>query len=175
MRFTYRAAEPLPKVLGSGQPYAVALQLLETLNVAWNREDSPDGTARISVHIPLAKKHSILVVDDNPGLIRLFERYLHGRSYRLFSATTIAEAWELMARTQPEVVILDVMMPQRDGWELLETLRQRETNRKTRVLICSIINDPDLAAALGADAFLHKPVDQLSLLRALDSLLSSTT
>ena len=61
-------------------------------------------------------------------------------------------------------------MPTRDGWEVLQEIRQNEAGAKAKVLVCSIINDPDLAAAMGADGFLHKPVDRASLLQALKSL-----
>ena len=81
----------------------------------------------------------------------------------------------MLPRVRPDVVILDVMMPDRDGWELLQTLRTHEPEKATRVIICSVIKDPDLAFALGADGFLHKPVDRAQLLQALEAAFSPTT
>ena len=81
----------------------------------------------------------------------------------------------MLDRIHPDVVILDVMMPGRDGWEVLQTLRRSEAGAEARVLVCSIINDPQLAKALGANGFLHKPVDRASLLQALDRLISRET
>ena len=159
-----------PPVAGSAQPYAVAGQLLEALALAWQCEALPNGAERISVYIPLAHEHRVLIIDDNEGLIRLFERYMEGQPYRLFSATRAEQALTLVEEVAPEVIILDVMMPERDGWEVLEALRACEAGRRAHLLVCSIIDDPQLAAALRVDGFLHKPVDRLSLLQALERL-----
>jgi len=164
-----RAISPRP-----GQPCAVAAELLGSLGVNWSHEEQDNGTARITVRIPLAQQHKVLIVDDNVGLIRLFERYLDGQPYAVYSATSAAKALEALRNIRPDVVILDVMIPERDGWEVLQALRQSEAGPTLRVLVCSIINDPDLAKSLGADGFLHKPVDRASLLHALEELFSST-
>ncbi len=170
LRFTYAPGELPPDSLQPGQPYAVAAQLLEALGLEWEHGEPGGGACQVSVAIPLAQEHPVLIIDDNEGLIRLFQRYLDGQPYRAVGATSYEQAQEILRQLQPEVIILDVMMPERDGWELLETLRQSESGRMARILVCSIIDDPQLAAALGADGFLHKPVDRLSLLQALARL-----
>jgi CheY-like chemotaxis protein len=170
IQLTYRPGPDATDATRSGEPYAVATQLLQTLGVDWGQEGLPDGSARISLRIPLTEARRLLVIDDNEGLIRLFERYLEGQPYRIFSATSLAQAFDMLSQLEPQVVILDVMMPERDGWEVLESLRQSEPGRRARVLVCAIINDPQLAAAMGADGFLHKPVDRAGLLHALERL-----
>lgn len=170
IQLTYRPGPNATEAARSGEPYAVAAQLLQTLGIDWSQEGLPDGSARISLRIPLTEARRLLVIDDNEGLIRLFERYLEGQPYRVFSATNAAQALEMLPQLEPQVVILDVMMPERDGWEVLESLRQSDPERRTRVVVCSIINDPQLAAAMGADGFLHKPVDRAGLLHALERI-----
>jgi CheY-like chemotaxis protein len=158
-------------------PYAVATQILNSLGIRWGQETSADGMRRIWLAIPLAQEHTVLIVDDNEGLIALFRRYLRPLPYRVVGVTRAAEALAMVDQLRPELVILDVMMPDRDGWEVLETLRAMPSlndGHRLRVIVCSIINDPQLAAALGADAFLHKPVDQASLLHAISGVFSST-
>ena len=168
---SYRCEASLDS-LQPGQPYAVATELLDSLDVTWAREDIGNRTIRIVICIPLAERHTVLIIDDNPGLVRLFKRYLDGRLYLVHGATNADEALEMLNDLRPDVVILDVMMPERDGWEVLQALRRSEAGSRARVLVCSIIDDPHLAAALGADGFLHKPVDRASLLQALDKLVS---
>ncbi len=174
VQLTYRQPEARPDPLLPKSPYAVATQLFNSLGLDWQQEQVDGRTARVSVFVPLAQEHTLLIVDDNEGLIALFRRYLRHRPFRVYGAASAGEALELLERLLPEVVILDVMMPDRDGWEVLQTLRTTDAGRKARVIVCSIINDPKLAAALGADAFLNKPVDRGGLLRALDQVLAAT-
>jgi CheY-like chemotaxis protein len=153
-----------------GQPYAMASELLNSLGVHWERQENDQGEAIISIRIPLVERHRVLIVDDNAGLIRLFERYLNDQPFLVHSTTSAEQALHILADLKPDIIILDVMMPTRDGWEVLQEIRQNEAGAQAKVLVCSIINDPDLAAAMGADGFLHKPVDRASLLQALKSL-----
>jgi CheY-like chemotaxis protein len=164
--------EGAPNSLHPGQPYAIAAELVDSLGLAWARTDVESGAMRIAIRVPLAEQHTILIVDDNVGLIRLFERYLNGYPCLVYGAPNAEEALSILEDLCPDVVILDIMMPKRDGWEVLQALRQSEAGSRARVLVCSIINDPHLAEALGADGFLHKPVDRTSLLQALDELVS---
>jgi len=155
-----------------GQPYAVASELLDSLGISWERKEDRDGNALISINIPLAEQHRVLIVDDNTGLLRLFERYLNNQPYLVSSTTNVDAALQMLTTVRPDVIVLDVMMPKRDGWEVLQEIRQKDAGAQTKVLVCSIINDPDLAAAMGADGFLHKPVNRASLLQAINEVLT---
>jgi len=156
-----------------GCPRATAEQLLGILGLHCRWEEAGQGVAHVTVSIPLAKEPTVLIVDDNEGLAQLFRRYLQRQPYRVHVAHSYAEAMEALERVQPDLMIVDVLMPDRDGWEVLQTLRARETAVKTRFIVCSIINDPQLAAALGAHAFLRKPVSREQLLQTVESVLSS--
>ncbi len=156
-------------------PYQVALQLLDSLGIHYAQERAHDGSPFFSIYVAPAHEHQVLIVDDNSGIISLFRSYLRQQPYRVYGAQSAAEALRMLEEIRPDIIILDVMMPDRDGWELLQILRQREVGTSARVIVCSIINDPQLAAALGANGFLHKPVDRAGLLRSLDQVLSSAT
>ncbi len=168
-RRTAAAPPPEPK-----SPYVVAGQLLDSLGIQWSDQQLPDYGSLISARIPLAGERLLLIVDDNEGLVALFRRYLRHQPYRIHAAETAQKALELVQGLRPDVIILDVMMPDRDGWEVLQELRATEAGAQARIIVCSIINDPRLALALGADAFLNKPVDRASLLQALGAVLSGT-
>jgi CheY-like chemotaxis protein len=79
---------------------------------------------------------------------------------------TLAKAHEL----QPAAIILDVLMPGVDGWSVLQALRSSSELRQIPVIICSVINDPELAAALGAAVSLKKPLSRLELIEALQQV-----
>jgi CheY-like chemotaxis protein len=159
------------------EPYAVAGQLLDHLGIRWTRTDSEEGITQISVAIPVIDRRvrAVLLIDDNEGLIALFKRYLQHQPFRVFSAGSFRDAMAQLDEVQPDVVILDIMMPERDGWEILQALHIKTMSHRPRLIVCSIINDPDLSAALGADAFLHKPVDQASLLQTITRVLGEGT
>ena len=156
-------------------PYAAAQQLLASLKIPLKRQDSPEGEVRLILPFHIAPERTVLVIDDNEGLIALFRRYLQGEPYRVYGAKSIQEALAIVDELRPHIILLDIMMPDQDGWEGLQALRATEGGRHARMIVCSIINDPDLSAALGADSFLHKPVDRAQLLRVLSRVGSSAT
>ena len=170
IEFSYSPRDAAQENARPDQPLAVAAQLLDGLGADWRREETAGGEVRVVVRIPLAQERLLLVVDDNEGLIALLQRYLEGEPYRVLGTTSAHEALRMLEELRPDILVLDVMMPQRDGWEVLEMLRRAEGDRHTQVLVCSVINDPVLAAAYGADGFLLKPVDRLGLLQALERL-----
>ena len=171
LEITYNSPKPLD-LRQSGQPYVIASNLLDSLGVSWERQVCKPGEALILIQIPLVEHRRILIVDDNAGFVRLFERYLNNQPFLVNSTTSADQALQMLDDLKPDVIILDVMMPKRDGWEVLQEIRQSDAGAKAKVLVCSIINDPDLAAAMGANGFLHKPVDRASLLQALTELSS---
>ena len=172
IQFTHRpagdGAAPDPT-----SPFQVARQLFDSLGIRCAEENTADGEALFSIHVPAAHEHTLLVIDDNSGVISLFRSYLRHQPYRVYGALSASEALRMLEEVRPDVTILDVMMPDRDGWEVLHLLRQSDAGMRTRVIVCSIINDPQLASALGADGFLHKPVDRAGLLQALNQALIS--
>ena len=77
---------------------------------------------------------------------------------------------DLAASKQVEAVILDIMMSDSDGWTLLQHLKLSPKTCTIPVVVCSVLNDPDLGVALGASAYLLKPVSRMDLLRTLRSV-----
>ncbi len=109
----------------------------------------------------------LLVVDDNAGLVDLFRRYLAGTPWQIIGAVNGIEARQQIEAKQPDIIILDVMMPGEDGWELLTDFKDRDDLQNTPIIICSVLNEPQLAQNLGATAYLPKPVTHQALLRLL--------
>jgi Amt family ammonium transporter len=116
---------------------------------------------------PVRPTRILLVVDDNDGYASLFHRYLVGHRWRVVGASTVAEARRVLAEVTPTVIALDVMMPKEDGWGFLLELKSDPGTRDVPVIVCSVLNEPTLARALGAAAYITKPVNQQSLIDAL--------
>jgi CheY-like chemotaxis protein len=147
-----------------------ARRLVEMMGGQWQGlEAGPTGyTCRFS--FPTDGQKILLVVEDNESVIRAFRRFLAGYEYQVVGATTGAEALRLARELEPTAITLDVMMPAQDGWEILQALKNDPATQHIPVIICSVLDDPDLARSLGAVAYLHKPVTQADLLSVLADL-----
>lgn len=143
-------------------------QMME--QVQWAFVDSADDNGR-EIGLRLTRQKAlILVIDDNEGLTHLLQRYLTDDAYTVMSAPNTEQGVEIVAQLQPNAILLDVMMPGIDGWELLQRLRMRGETQAIPVIICSVINDPELAFALGAAQHVSKPVTREALLTALQGV-----
>ncbi len=120
----------------------------------------------IAVALP-AHGPTVLIVDDNAGLVDLLQRYLADQPYRVLSASGGRDGLRLAREAVPSVIVLDVMMPEMDGWEILQRLRTYPDTARTPVIICSAVGEPELAQSLGATLFLPKPVRREDFLAAL--------
>ena len=125
------------------------------------------------INISAAPPATVLVIDDNPDLARLFQRYLWAGGYQMLQASTGSQALRLAREARPRVITLDVMMPSQDGWEVLRELQRDPSTIGVPVIVCSVLHERDLAFSLGAADFLAKPVSQQALLAALERCLSS--
>jgi CheY-like chemotaxis protein len=157
------ASDALPPGIG------VLKQLLEH-NGGSHKLETTATALMVSFSIPALAQIPVLMIDDNPDTIHLFERYLQETHYAFVGATQPAEIERLVARYQPRIIILDVMMPEIDGWELLVRLRQYQDTTETIILVCSILPLGDLARSLGANGFLQKPVAPQDLVQELNAL-----
>jgi len=125
-----------------------------------------------TVHLLLDESLPVLVIDDNADTLRLVERYLTGTRYRYFGATNPDVALSLAEEIVPAAIVMDVMLPGIDDWELLGRLRAHPDLYEVPVIVCTILPQEELALALGAAAYLRKPVSREALRDALDRQVS---
>jgi len=142
-------------------------QLVEVLGGEWR---SLPGEESIRFALPTNEPRTLLAIDDNEGLIRLLRRYLAEHNYRVIEASNGMDALRLARELQPDVISLDVMMPSQDGWEVLQRLKSEPATQHIPIIICSVLDDPELAFSLGAACYLKKPISQTDLVEALRSL-----
>ena len=113
---------------------------------------------------------TIFIIDDNEGWVDLLERFLEGYNYLVVSAAGGQDIVEQAQELNPALIILDVMMPERDGWELLQRLRARRRPRKFRSSSAPCSTMPQLAYSLGATGFISKPASREQILEALEQI-----
>jgi CheY-like chemotaxis protein len=131
-------------------------------------------TFGIEITFPIKEWIKVLVIDDNADARLLFQRYLAGSRYHVIGAADGRQGVKLAQDLQPDVILLDIMMPEHDGWEILGQLRVHPQTRSIPVFVCSILAQEELALALGAAQFVRKPVNQSALLMALERQLGPT-
>lgn len=125
-----------------------------------------------TLSLPALEQWPVLVIDDNADTLQLLYRYASGTRYRLIGTQDPEEALTLAEQIAPQIIVLDVMMPQTDGWRVLSQLRQHPLTSHIPVIVCTILVQEALALSLGACAFLRKPVTRQAFLAALDRLVA---
>jgi CheY-like chemotaxis protein len=125
-----------------------------------------DSPVLVELQLPQPFKE-VLIIDDNPDVITLIERYLAHSSYSVVGVQDALEGIEVARKMQPFVIILDIMMPKSDGWEVLQKLKNHSETSHIPVLVCSVLDTPELALSLGASYYLRKPPGRVDLLAIL--------
>jgi CheY-like chemotaxis protein len=108
------------------------------------------------------KQATILVVDDNQDNVEILRAFLESRGYRVVSATDGRTALVKVEEVQPSLVLLDVMMPGMDGWQVCRTIKQHPDFASIRVVMVTAkgdFEDKHEGMRSGADDYVVKPVD----------------
>jgi CheY-like chemotaxis protein len=109
---------------------------------------------------------SILVVDDNEDNANIIRDYLEARGYPITVAYNGDEAMEAFATMKPSIVLLDVMMPGRDGWQVCREMKASPQAKDIRVIMVTALqdwNDKRQAIETGADDYVEKPFELAKL------------
>ena len=156
------------------QDTLIFVRRLSTRIPARIEEDYPPpgqaGEAAIYLVFADRRQKTILMVDDQPATLKMFQRYLSGTGLEVTGLSDPGQAVETARRTHPALILLDVMMPRIDGWEVLQALQLDPQTRRIPIVVCSAWGEPELARSLGALEFLKKPVIQKDLLAVLTRL-----
>ena len=112
----------------------------------------------------------ILVIDDDEHVQELMQRLLTRQGYRVVSATDGTKGIDLAREIRPDVITLDVLMPGRDGWSVLNQLKSDPELANIPVVMQSILDEPNKAFLLGASDYLTKPIDRSRLVSVIRRL-----
>ena len=121
---------------------------------------------------------SILVVDDTPEILALVELRLRRRGFEVRTAADGDAALEVARACTPDLIVLDIMMPKRSGWEVARALRRDPATKDIKIVVLTAIGQQinQLTSPIyGADAFLDKPFDFAELEKIIDDLLGTSS
>ena len=164
-------SEPLARAIGPEDHASLdmARRLLSTFEGALSITAAEGTPLQVTLTVPGSRRVPVLVVDDNADALHVLQRYAAGTRYHICGLADPRQVLAVVRDIQPQIIVLDVMMPDLDGWELLGRLREHPLTRHIPVLVCTILVEEDLALSLGAASFLRKPVSRQAFLQALDA------
>lgn len=116
----------------------------------------------------------VLIADDNLTNVELLEAYLSDADCRIAVATDGRETLDKVAEFQPDLILLDIMMPKLSGFEVCRKVKKDPATKQIMILMVTALNelgDIERAVAAGCDDFLSKPINKLELLKRVETML----
>ena len=155
--------------LGKGTRFSLRLPL--SPERAATQDNVPKAAAKSDpVQLHNGAGHMILAIDDDLNAIELLRENLTDEGYNVVGVTRGAEGIELARKTRPLAIILDILMPDKDGWQVLKEIKSDPATCDIPIILLSILEDRDRGYRLGAADYLIKPFDRESIVRALARL-----
>ncbi|MCX7291107.1 ATP-binding protein, partial [Janthinobacterium sp.] len=181
------------KVKGTGLGLPLCRNLATLLNGTVAVESTPGQGSLFSVILPASyhapegslppcapandngndQRIPVLVVEDNPPIRLLYEKFLAGSEFRVVPARSVREAQERWEQQRPAAVILDILLHGETAWHWLAELKNDPLRRQVPVIVATEIDDVRKGLALGADAYYVKPLPRQQLLATLRALIGN--
>ena len=173
------------RVKGTGLGLALSKRLAELLGGALTATSEPGvGSTfalRIPIHyraprreayewVPEPDKEPVLVVDDAAEAQYFYAKALSSSTFQIYPARTLRDADAALGLIEPAAIILDILLGNEEGWELLLRLKRDDRLRHIPVIVVSSVAEKEKAIALGADVYLPKPVDRRLVVETLNNL-----
>src|SRR5262245_23557916 len=172
---SWQADRPAAPHVVPGNTHALesASRLLRAIGGELRLNRDPSGGVELCLSLP-TRRIVLLVVDDNQGMGPLVARFLADQNYTVLSARSVAEGLATAQRADPDVILLDLLMPHQDGWDALRLLRRDPATADLPIAICTVLpHEQALARLLGATALVEKPLTRPALLQVLDQCLAA--
>ena len=117
----------------------------------------------------------VVLVDDDVAMHDLIKRTISKLNLTLLGATNSEKGMELIREVKPKLILLDVLMPGRDGWSLLKECKTDKDLKSIPVIMISQLNQSNLASSLGANDYLTKPIDRTHFINTVKRVLGNET
>lgn len=144
--------------IGKGSVFIISIP------IKWKGEFTNRFNEDFHPAIVVADKKTILVVDDDPHAVNEISSFLEDIGYNAIGTTMATDAVRLAEKYRPFAITLDVIMPELDGWEILQRLKKNPNTKDIAVIIVSVSSDKETGIALGAVGHITKPVEKATLL-----------
>jgi two-component system alkaline phosphatase synthesis response regulator PhoP len=125
-------------------------------------------------HESFLPQSTVLIVDDNPQNVELLQAFLESLPVKLVTASDGVDALDKVAKHNPDLILLDIMMPRMSGFQVCKRIKGDPKTKDIQVLMVTALNelgDIEQATECGTDDFVSKPVNKLELLTRVKSLL----
>lgn len=178
-----QVGDPMKHQAGTGLGLALTRRLIQAHGGAIGLESDLGHGSRFTVHLPnLAPREDatlladepgskILLIEDEPSSARLLQTYLETTGYSVVVAHSGEEGVAEAQRCAPAAVLLDVLLPGIDGWEVLRRFKDDPMLRSVPVFMVTVVDEREVGLALGAADYFVKPIDRRLLLSRLAELL----
>jgi two-component system cell cycle response regulator len=138
-------------------------------------EADPAPKADASETVNALPQSTVLIVDDNPQNLELLQAFLETLPVKIVTAADGVEALEKVAQHNPDLILLDVMMPRMSGFQVCKKLKSDPKTKDIQILMVTALNelgDIEQATECGTDDFVSKPINKFELVTRVKSLLS---
>ncbi|HEY8910194.1 MAG TPA: response regulator [Desulfosporosinus sp.] len=115
----------------------------------------------------ISTKLKVVCVDDDPNVQRLYKQYLSEKGLETIALNGQEDILSKIIELKPDVVLLDIMLPNKDGWEILAELKNSSKTKLIPVIMASVLSEKNLAFKMKADDYLIKPVSQEELVETI--------